>query len=133
MSNKFQFSGRLPGNDTNGLADYEDVFLEPAGPSEPLYAVVMITRDARTVKDDTGEVKAIAKVKRLEVATGEDAAQLHQMLDRLTAERTGDEQLPIEVVEPELDLETPLSEARVSEFPSMSPGFSDGPDGPEAA
>lgn len=136
---KFEMSGRLPGNETNGLASYAEVFIEPNGPEEPLIGVVQIVRDSRTRKDETGEVKALAKIKRIEIAEGEDRTQLVHLLNRLTSERTGDAQLDLDGTEEDTDdVELDIEEApaaTVSDFPPLTPDFSDTPDddGPQAA
>lgn len=136
MTSNFQLSGRLPGNETNGLEEHYDTFLEQGGPTETTIAVVEIQRKKWAHDDVTGEPSAIARITRIEVAEGDDRKNLVQTLNRLTSARTGDAQLDIDepAEDAQLDLEeTP--EATVSDFPPLTPDFSDTPDddGPQAA
>lgn len=134
MTSNFQLSGRLPGNETNGLEEHYDTFLEQGGPTETTIAVVEIQRKKWAHDDVTGEPSAIARITRIEVAEGDDRKHLVQTMNRLTSERTGDTQLDIEETDDDaqLDLEEAPA-ATVSEFPPLTPDFSDGTDGPEAA
>ncbi|VXB76351.1 hypothetical protein [Pseudoclavibacter sp. 8L] len=139
MTSNFQLSGRLPGNETNGLEEHYDTFLEQGGPTETTIAVVEIQRKKWAHDDVTGEPSAIARITRIEVAEGDDRKHLVQTLNRLTSARTGDAQLDLDGTEEdsddaELDIdETPA--ATVSDFPPLTPDFSDTPedDGPKAA
>lgn len=116
MSTQFQLSGRLPKEELNGLADHEEDFLGVDAP-EPLYGVVMIQRSSRTVKDDSGEVKAVAKISHIQIAEGQAADELARLLQELRDARTGDTPLP-DVVEPEQDFTGPLVESWV-EMPAQ--------------
>lgn len=100
MSN-FQMSGRLPGKEKNALADVEDQFFEVDAP-EPMLAVVQIVRDSRTVKDGSDEVKAIARIARLELLPSDLVAKFSVWMEQEAARRAGDGPM-LEFDEPEAE------------------------------
>lgn len=89
-----QLSGRLPGNETNGLEAYYEAFLEES-PPQPVLAVVQIERKKWSRDDVTEEHSAAIRITRIEPAEGETRGELEQLLVKLTAARTGDQQLDI--------------------------------------
>lgn len=112
-------SGQVPGEQQNGLLGIEEELLEPRTP-EPKIGVVIVERSAWKYNDVKQETSAVVRLKHIEFVEGEDADLLRGILERAYARRTGNESLPIEldepgdVVEPELDLDTPLEEQESS-------------------
>ena len=95
-SKNVQLSGRLPGNERNGLEDHYDDFLEQSGLDEALAAVVYIDRKKWAMDDVTEEPSAEVRITRIEVAgTAEERAELDAIITRLTKNRLGDEQLDL--------------------------------------
>ncbi|WP_371031241.1 hypothetical protein [Pseudoclavibacter sp. JSM 162008] len=101
-SKNVQLSGRLPGNERNGLEDHYDEFLDQGGIDEPLRAVVDIDRKKWAMDDVTEEPSAVLRITRIEVAgTAEDRATLDAVMSKLTKARLGDEQLDFDGDEPD--------------------------------
>lgn len=101
MTTNCQLSGRLPGNETNGLEPYYERFLDQHGTGEPVIGIVQIERKKWAHDDVTGEPSSIIRITRIECAEGDDRDELLDMLKRLTAERTGDTQLELGLDEDE--------------------------------
>lgn len=103
---ELQLSGRLPGGDRNGLAVFASVF-EELEPPEPLIVVARVERKSRTVDDATCEVKALARISHVEVATGVNHSLFAEFLGREAARRSGDSPLDLDVVSRDPDLSSP--------------------------
>lgn len=117
-------SGQVPGEQLNGLLGIEEEFLSLRTP-EPRLAVAIIERSAWKFNDAKQETSAVIRIRHIEFASvdSEDAVALRGILERQYAARTGNEYLeipmdPVEVVEPTLDLDTPLAEKLVDEEPA---------------
>lgn len=95
-----KFSSTRPDDELDGMQPLEAHFL--SGDPEDVLAVAVISRNGLTKKDPAPFAASI-KIKHIEHATGEDAATVRDILKRLYVKRTGNEPLPIE--EPELDIE----------------------------
>ena len=88
---------------------------------DPVLAVVKIERDGLKFKDSDQSWSATQKFTHIEPLEGEDAELARTLLEKAYSRRTGNETLPVpldepaEVVEPELDLDTPLEGREIDE------------------
>lgn len=88
MGDKVQLSGRLPGEEKNGLKAHDEVFLDVDAP-EPMFALVQVERKSRQVDDDTDEVKVGVRITAIEVLEGEAADAAKEQLRVLREKRSG--------------------------------------------
>lgn len=88
MADKVQMSGRLPGEEKNGLKAHDEEFLDVEAPA-PKFAVVQIERKSRQVDDDTDEVKVGVRITAIEVLEGADAEAAAKQITKLREKRTG--------------------------------------------
>lgn len=90
---KMTFSGRLPGEDGNGLESFADELASRGGPARPLVVVGLVDQDKWSVKKSSGEEQAIVRLTRVEVLEGADASAAVRSMGRAYAHRTGNEPL----------------------------------------
>lgn len=128
-------SGQVPAEAQNGMVAIEEDWLGDRTP-DPVVAIVIIERDGFRFKDDKQERTATMKFRHIEPLLSEaDAQTARDLLERACRNRGGEvfrpapEDTPLDLPDPDVDLETPLAEGQVTEGPwETSVEFSDGGD-----
>jgi hypothetical protein len=111
-------SGQVPAKEQNGMYDLEPEWTHERTP-EPVLAVVKIERSGLKFTDADQSWAATSKFSHIEPLEGDDADAARLLLEKAYSRRTGNETLPVpldepaDVVEPELDLDTPLEDREV--------------------
>jgi hypothetical protein len=107
-----KIKGKLPAAIANGLVRVEELVTTPERP-EVFYAIVRFARASLTWDDEKDEWVATLSMRGIEPVSGPDASKLELLMLDARKARTGDEELemPEELVEPPLDLETGLGQA----------------------
>jgi hypothetical protein len=106
-------SGQVPGKDHNGMYDLEEEWSKVADP-DPIYAVVRIDRDGITLKKD-GTRKPVMRFLAIVPLTGDREGFAQGIVEEYVSNHVGTP-LPVpDVVEPEIDLDTPLADQSIDE------------------
>jgi hypothetical protein len=105
-------SGQVPGEQQNGIIAIEDEFLDERTP-DAIYAVVKIERASLKYNDVKQEWSATIRFPHIEPILNEaDIAAAKALLERAYSARNdgANGQTPLDIVEPALDLDTPLQD-----------------------
>ena len=92
-----KLAGALPKGDANGLDTLARRLIDE--PHEVHVAVVLIDCKKTTLDNDTGDVEATARIRRIEPIDGDDKDLAAKMLRRAMERRTGKVVLPFDMEE----------------------------------
>ena len=114
-----RLASALPKGDGNGLEAIARQLIDT--PQEIHVVVALVDCKKLTVDNDTGDVEATARIRRIEAITDDDKVIIGRMLRRALERRTGKIVLPF-------DLEEDLRAAFGRVDPHTGEIFDDGPD-----
>lgn len=91
-----KLASSLPKGDANGLD--EQFRARMVKDPHQVHVVVALLDCSRVVRDvDNGVVQPTARICRVEVVTGDDAADMQDLLQRVFEQRTGKAELPLDL------------------------------------
>ena len=88
---------KLPAGDGNGLDALARTLIDR--PQEIHVVVALLDCKSTTTDNDTGDIEATARIRRIEAITSEDKALAGKMLRRALERRTGKAVLPFDLEE----------------------------------